>query len=153
MLSSHDEAVFKLNGFGFVVTHVNLNMCVLPMLMLHVVQPTSWLEKILFVIGSSTGWAVVHDLEKPFLRSKSFGQKCNSLPLSAQYFRVITTTHYIIIGNLVVHLYNEEWGGFRLSGDFSLSGNFDGPPVLWSSLETRAFVNCAHRFGFLHQDG
>ena len=69
----------------------------------------------------------LHDLEKPFLRSKSFGQKCNSLPLSAQYLRVI-------IGNLVVHLYNEEWGGFRLSGDFSLSGNFDGPPVLWSSL-------------------
>ena len=64
----------------------------------------------------------LHDLEKPFLRSKSFGQKCNSLPLSAQYLRVI-------IGYLVAHLYNEEWGGFRLSGDFSLSGNFDGPPV------------------------
>ena len=69
----------------------------------------------------------LHDLEKPFLRSKSFGQKCNSLPLSAQYLCVI-------IGYLVAHLYNEEWGGFRLSGDFSLSGNFDGPPVLWSSL-------------------
>ena len=97
------------------------------MLMLHVVQPTPWLEKILFVIGSSTRAGRLHDLEKPFLRSKSFGQKCNSLPLSAQYLRVI-------IGYLVAHLYNEEWGGFRLSGDFSLSGNFDGPPVLWSSL-------------------